>query len=179
MKERLMIFIDGGNLFNGAKREKIGIDFKKLIDFLSKDFSLIRTYYYTGVPHKKIWDKSKETEKEFEDKLNKQRGFFDVLQFNYNFHIVTKPLILVGGERREKGIDVNIACDILWHGLSNSYDSFILISGDKDLMEVIRRMKDNGKRVMVANFKDSISNDIKRLSDNYIDLTKHKELIKR
>lgn len=70
---------------------------------------------------------------------------------------------------------MNIACDILWHGLNHNYDTFVLISGDKDLMEVLRRMKDNGKKVIVANFKDSISRDVKKLCDSYIDLSGLKE----
>ena len=177
--ERLMIFIDGNNLFNGARREKIQISFEKLIKELKGDYNLIRTYYYTGVPTLKVWDKTKETEQQFKDKLNKQLGFLDSLEFNHNFHVTTAPLILVNGERHEKGIDVHIACDIIWHGLSDNYDAAILISGDKDLIEVLRRMKDNGKRVYVANFKDSINRDVKRLCDKYIDLSEAKLKIKK
>jgi len=44
-------------------------------------------------------------------------------------------------------------------------------------MEVLRRMKDNGKKVIVANFKDAISRDMKRLCDTYIDLSKAKNEI--
>lgn len=102
-----MIFVDGGNLFQCAKDENIKIDFEKLIDFLSKDFNLIRVYYYIGIPTKKIWDKNKETEKEFEEKLDKQMRFLDGLAFNFNFHVITKPLILDGSKRKEKGIDIN------------------------------------------------------------------------
>jgi len=94
----------GGNLFNGTKRESIRISHRKLINFLSQGYNLVRTYYYTGIPHKKVWDKSKETKKEFETKLNNQLGFLEGLQFKHNFHVTTKPLVLVNGKRQEKGI---------------------------------------------------------------------------
>ena len=177
--EKLMIFIDGENLFNALKDYKIKIDFQKLVNLLSRDFNLTRVYYYTGVPTRKNWDKNKETKKEFNDKLNRQMRFLENLEFNYNFHVVKKPLSFKGKVMREKGVDVNIASDIIWHGLSNNYDSFILISGDKDLMDCLIRMKDNGKKVMVANFENRISREIKRIADKYINLSDYIEEIRR
>lgn len=94
-----MIFIDGGNLFKGAKKEGISINFSDLITCISKDYNLIRTYYYTGIPHKKVWDKDHETEEVFTEKLNKQKGFLEGLEFNHNFHVTTKPLVLINGKR--------------------------------------------------------------------------------
>ncbi len=149
ISDRLMIFIDGGNLFHCAKNEGIKIDFEKLVKFLSIEYKLIRVYYYTGI----------------QASDNKQRAFLDSLSFNLNFEVVTKSLIKINDKLIEKGIDVKIASDIIWHGLSNNYDSFILLSGDKDLMDCLIRMKDNGKRVIVANFEGRISRELKRLAD--------------
>jgi uncharacterized LabA/DUF88 family protein len=171
--ERLMIFIDGGNLFKCAKSEDIKIDFRKLVSFLSKKYNLIRVYYYTGVPIEKTWDKDKISKELFEKNLNKQKSFLDSLAFDLNFHVVTKPLVVEEGKTKEKGIDVSMASDIIWHGLSNNYDTFVLISGDKDLMDCLIRMKDNGKRVIVANFESRISREVKKIADKYINLSEH------
>lgn len=174
--QKLMVFIDGNNLFRG----EIKINYPKLIKFLSEQFEdhhLVRVYYYIGIPTKAVWDKNYESWENFSKKLDKQIKFLDSLQFNHNFHVITRPLVLIDGKRREKGIDVHIACDVVWHGLSNNYDSCIIISGDKDLLEAIHRMKDCGKKVIVANFEKSISRDIIKLSDKYINLTKHKDKI--
>ena len=175
--EKLMIFIDGENLFKSSREENIKISFEKLIEFLSKGFNLIRVYYYSGIPTKTTWNKNKETEKEFQNKMNKQIQFLDKLALDFNFHIVTRPLIIRDGKIKEKGIDVNIASDIIWHGLSNNYDTFILISGDRDLIECLERMKDNGKRVIIANFDRNISREIKKIADKYINLSGIKEEI--
>jgi len=175
--EKLMIFIDGENLFLASKDENVRVSFEKLIKFLSKGFNLIRVHYYTGIPTYETWNKDKETEKEFKIKLSKQIKFLDKLALDYNFHIITRPLILDKGIIKEKGIDVNIASDIIWHGLSDNYNTFILLSGDKDLIECLERMKDNGKRVIIANFERNISRDVKKIADKYINLSDLKEII--
>ena len=176
--ERLMIFIDGENLFKCAKGEEIKISFQKLVTLLSKGYNLIRVYYYTGIPTIETWNKNKETEKEFKYRLSKQIKFLDKLALDYNFHIITRPLVIDKGIVKEKGIDVNIASDIIWHGLSDNYDVFVLISGDRDLIECLERMKDNGKKVIIANFEGKISREIKKMADRYINLSaKKKEII--
>lgn len=175
--EKLMIFIDGENLFQAAKEENIKVGFEKLVRFLSQGFHLIRVYYYTGLPTRETWNKSRESEKEFNVKLSKQLKFLDKLALDYNFHIVTRPLIMQKGMIKEKGIDVNIASDIIWHGLSDNYDAFVLLSGDRDLIECLERMKDNGKRVIIANFERNISREVKKIADKYINLSLHKQEI--
>lgn len=172
-----MIFIDGENLFKCAKDENIKIGFEKLIKFLSKDFNLIRVYFYTGIPTKATWNKNKESEKDFQLKINKQINFLDKLALDFNFHVITRPLVLDKGIVKEKGIDVNIASDIIWHGLSNNYDAFVLLSGDRDLIECLIRMKDNGKRVIIANFEGKISREIRKIADKYINLSEFKKEI--
>jgi len=51
--ERLIIFIDGSNLFHGLRYLNIRIDYGKLIDFLKENRHLVRTYFYTAVPQEK------------------------------------------------------------------------------------------------------------------------------
>ena len=58
------------------------IQIEKLTKFLSEGFNLIRVYYYIGIPTKRIWDKNKETEEEFENKLTKQRKFLEPYNSN-------------------------------------------------------------------------------------------------
>jgi len=52
------------------------------------------------------------------------------------------------------------------------------LSGDKDLIECLERMKDNGKRVIIANFERNISRDVKKIADKYINLSELKDEIK-
>ena len=46
-------------------------------------------------------------------------------------------------------------------------------------MDCLMRMKDNGKKVIVANFENRISREIKKIADKYINLSDYLEEIKR
>ena len=52
LMDRCAIFIDGGYLEEVLiKKGKPKIDFKKLSEKLSNKMTLLRTYYYTAMPH--------------------------------------------------------------------------------------------------------------------------------
>lgn len=176
--KKLMIFIDGQNLFQISKEKGVRFDISKIAELLSEGYDLIRVYYYTGIPTMNSWNRKKESLKDFQKKLNKQMQFLDSLELKHHFEVIKKPLGFSEGRLIEKGVDVKIASDIIWHGLSDNYDAFVLISGDKDLMDCLVRMKDNGKLVIVANFEGKISRELKKLADKYINLSEYLEKIK-
>jgi len=84
-------------LFQAARDENLKVSFEKLVALLSKGFNLIRVYYYTGIPTHETWNRNRETEKEFKIKLSRQIKFLDKLALDYNFHIITRPLIIDKG----------------------------------------------------------------------------------
>jgi len=45
---KIMIFIDGSNLFKGSKRKGFKFSYEKLIDILKTDRNIVRMYYYSG-----------------------------------------------------------------------------------------------------------------------------------
>jgi len=47
-RERVMIFIDGSNLFHACNQIKFKIDLVKLVNVLVGDRYLVRPYYYTA-----------------------------------------------------------------------------------------------------------------------------------
>lgn len=61
-------------------------------------------------------------------------------------------------QRREKGIDVLIAIDIVEKALENKYDCCILISGDSDFVPAIELIKKRGKRAISAFVEFGYSN---------------------
>jgi Protein of unknown function DUF88. len=56
-KEKLVIFIDGSNVFHGLKNETFRLDYLKLIEFLTADRYLVRAYFYSALPSDKDIDK--------------------------------------------------------------------------------------------------------------------------
>lgn len=159
---RSHIFIDGANIYHGAHDydKDYKLDYQKLAQLLEEETEteLIRTSFYTGVP---------------EDVPQKEREFLEIIDALDNFEVKTKPLREIDGERIEKGIDVQIASDMLYNGLQGHCQHVILVSGDDDLAPAVERLKDSGVVVTVAAYKKSASHDLVHAADRYVDLAEH------
>lgn len=176
--EKVVIFIDGSNFYHGLKNEhgKATIDFQKFIGKLCQDRKLIRTYYY-NVPV---------AQNEDQDKYKSQQKFFSFL--NRLPYFETTLGTLVKRERTnicshcknedtvvfhiEKGIDVNIAIDMLTMAYRNLFDTAILVSGDGDFDKAIKSVKDIGKHVENAYFKSGHSRQLMKICDKFIEIDK-------
>jgi uncharacterized LabA/DUF88 family protein len=53
MIERVIVFIDGSNIFHAIRSLNIKIDYNRLVGFLVEDRRLIRAYFYGTVPQEK------------------------------------------------------------------------------------------------------------------------------
>lgn len=159
---RVMIFIDGSNIFIGCRRAKLDIRYEKFKNLLIKGRNIRRISYYSGV------------DEEDPTILEKQKRFFKMLK-HLEISVITKPLRVrysncrkCGSNKRikfEKGIDVSLATDLLWYAFQDIYDTAILISGDGDFIPAIERVRLLGKRVELWAFKDSIGRDLRNAVD--------------
>ncbi len=150
---RVMIFIDGSNLFWASRARSIQVDYSKLIAFLAGSRSLIRAYYYGA-------------EKVPPDPA--QLGFYDKLRFQ-GIEVVTKPLVkristatLVSNSTRvqvikeeEKGVDVALVTDMLSMAYKNAYDTAVSVGADADFENAVVNIKQIPKRVEIAAFSDT------------------------
>ena len=59
-------------------------------------------------------------------------------------------LLKSGDKYHEKGVDVNIAVDILVATYENLSDHIILVSSDTDLLPAIRKAREKGKTVQAS-----------------------------
>ena len=161
---RSHIFIDGANLYHALKDEDLAIDYAKIPQLLSKlsETELLRTSFYTGVP---------------ENASGERLAFLERLEKIPDFEVKTKPLLRRGDHLIEKGVDVLIATDMLWHGLKGYAEHIVLVSGDADLVDAITRLMDNGVRVTVAMFARHASQSIMRAPDRFIDLSEHTDTL--
>jgi uncharacterized LabA/DUF88 family protein len=156
MSSRVMIFIDGSNLFWAARSRDIPIDYSRLINFLvnfNNPKQLIRAYYYGA-------------EKVPPDAA--QLGFYEKLRF-LGIEVVTKPLVKrismatlsSNGSRvqvvkeEEKGVDVAMVTDMLSMGYKNAYDIAISVGADADFENAFRNIKQIPKRVEISAFSDN------------------------
>ena len=72
----------------------------------------------------------------------------------------------------EKGVDVNIAVDMLKLAFRSEYDTAILVSGDGDFASVVTEVRNLGKKVECAYVSKRKCYHLKQVSDKFITLTR-------
>ena len=168
-EQRVMIFIDGSNLYHSLKKNKVlNIDYSKLIKLLIGDRYLVRVYYYNAPVNRK----------ENEEKATAQQKFFNALSKIDRFELRLGRLeprpkkcpecnasLLT---HTEKGVDIMIATDMLAMAHRKSCDTAILVSGDGDFSYAVQAVKDFGINVEVACFKKNLANHLKKTADKII-----------
>ena len=69
---------------------------------------------------------------------------------------------------KEKGVDIQLATDMLIHAAWDHYDVAILVTGDADFAPAIRRVRDLGKKVYILFFKGFVAEELERVADGTI-----------
>jgi hypothetical protein len=75
-------------------------------------------------------------------------------------------------DRHQKGVDTLMTLDLVRLASRSAFATAIVITGDRDLAEVIRTVLDYGVRVMIATpNRGSVASEVLQLADGVIDLT--------
>lgn len=147
-KQRCIILIDGSNFYFKLKdlelRDLLSFNFSGFAKNLAKRNTLIHCIYYIG----KI--KTDGSEKSNKMLANQQKLFSHLKTQNFKYSLGF--LLKSDGKFHEKGVDVNIAVDILVAAYENLCDSIILVSSDTDLLPAIKKAKEKGKIVEYVGF---------------------------
>ncbi len=151
--ERVCVFIDGQNLFKGLNRRFKGrIHPLLLARELAGDRKLVGTHYYSGIhdagENKKMFDLVTRRH----DLIRKTGVTVTerTLRYHWEWRVddrLPPPWHDDAGERhtakvkrwrgaREKGIDVALALDAVASALTDECDVVIIVSRDRDLMEI-------------------------------------------
>jgi len=161
---KVMIFIDGSNLFHSCRDLKIKIKYEKFLPLLKQDKNVIRIFFYTGI----------------KPPGSKEKAFIKMLQY-LEMDVTTKLLKVRYVTCRackkkskiftEKGIDASLATDLLWYAFHNAYDMAIIVTGDADFIPPIERARSLGKRIELWAFKHTLGKELKGIVDKvfYID----------
>lgn len=139
------VFIDGGYMDkvlyeHGGMR----VDFGKFVERASQGHRLLRSYYYHCLP--------RQNPRGPDDTgyVSNKEKFFHALQFIDNFEVRLGHLAYRGTDEQghhlmeQKGVDVQLAVDILTLSLNRSVDTVILVCGDGDMHPVVQKVKDMG-----------------------------------
>ncbi|MBC6406871.1 MAG: NYN domain-containing protein [Rhodobacteraceae bacterium] len=168
--ERLVLLIDGSNLYAATQALGFDIDYKLLRQEFMRRGKMLRVLYYTALL---------ET-----DDYSKLRPLVDWLSYN-GFSMVTKPAreyVDSEGRRKIKGnMDIELAVDAM--ELAPFVDHIVIFSGDGDFRVLVAGLQRKGVRVSVVSTTRSqppmISDDLRRQADNFIELDGLRDLISR
>ena len=163
VNERVMVFIDGSNLYHVLDQNcsRHDVQFDKFAKKLANGRILRRIYYYN-----------------IRQDTDRNDGRVDQDRFLHSLYDTpyVEVRLGIGKQRREqvveKGVDVMLATDLVVRAYQDQYDTAILVSGDGDFYPAIQAVKDRGKQVEVAAFESNISAEASRVSDLHIKLTK-------
>ena len=158
--ERVIVFVDGAYMLAACSERNIKYDLFKLIPLLQKDRKIIRSYYYDGIYSAEDARRSPEYLEKREKKLSFIKNFI-----GRGITPRLSTLKFRGDKPIQKGVDVRIATDMIMLAVRNAYDTAILVSGDEDLVEVVREIKYLGKRVEVVAFRKGISESLEMEAD--------------
>lgn len=147
-KKSCIVLVDGSNFYFKLKDLKLhhllGFDFSGFTKYLAKEFEIAQATYYVGAVRT---DGTAKVAQMF----NNQRKLFAHLK-QHKFKYSLGYLLKSGGKFHEKGVDVNMAVDILVATYENLCDHIIVVSSDTDLLPAIKQAKKKGKTVEYVGF---------------------------
>jgi len=165
--ERVMVFIDAGYWRKSLEDHfnRVDVDLSKVVTKLLRGRRLVRTYFYTAKierPPDEYW----------RNQQAEQQRLLTALAHQPFVEVRLGRLQFMGGDTpRQKGVDVLLALDMLRFALKGNYDTAILISGDGDFADIVRMVKDEGRRVEVVTFPGTRAHALLEACDKSIEVT--------
>lgn len=172
--KKILVQFDGSNFYKKVK--KIAPDLHLTnFDYLSfsrsiTQFNKIEAVYYVGEIKKYNNDKKSQV------LYSGQQSLFSNLR-SQGIDIKTGYILFTDGKYHEKGVDVQIAVDMVRGAVKNEYDTCYLISSDTDLLPAIKDATSFGKKVIYVAFEHFVSHALLNNCSSTIVLKK-KDLIK-
>ena len=160
--ERTSIFIDGRSLFHTARKLDFEVDLSKFSQYFASKFQLVRCSYYTPVSEERT----------------PLHNILDWLSYN-GFTVSTR---VFSPDNHPPSISSLMSVDIIEQTLGNGYagdepyalQHVVIVSGDGDYCPVVKFLKSRSIRVSVMSSLEteplSISEELRRLADNFIEL---------
>lgn len=166
--ERVFFAVDVSNFWHSC-REVYGtsarVRFENLINKIKSDGREVKAVAYTvSAPRYKTLSGGRKVAEEGRDSV-----FLKMLK-QVGFEVKTRKM------RYEKGVskpfhtdwDVGITIDAL--SLADSYDTFILGSGDGDFIPLLMKLQELGKEIIIYTFKNTTSSLYSKIGDvRYLD----------
>ena len=182
MKKRTIIYIDGFNLYYGLLRgrpEYKWLDLKKFSERLvSPDNIIVAVKYFTSRVNYDPKNPSSKEHQEIYLRALQKLGDVEIIEGYYQRQDAKMPFRFEPCKScrpyadviriEEKRSDVNLATAMMIDFHENNADSFVVVSGDADLIAPIDYIrKTGGRNVIVFNPHATISGDLRKHATFY------------
>lgn len=152
--KKVAIFIDGGNFYRKIRKDNLipkgtMFDYVKFAEFLSQGRKITSKSYYIGIVRNH--DKTAKSQKMVESQQKLLTGLEN------DGYEIKKGRIVYDNKIREKGVDVQLAIDLVIGAVENLYDTAIIVSSDTDLIPAIKYVRSKGKIVEYVGFSNAPS----------------------
>lgn len=173
---KIMVFIDGTWLYSNHRNlqeaygDEFQIDYGKLPHTIGKivsgnlggaDVDIVRTHLY-GSNARNYSDEDR-------DMVFRRKDFFNLLREEYHYEVDVYEIDYRGRRLRrkdrelgddfvpeEKCVDIALASSMMFYAaLPYAYDIAVLVGGDRDYIPALQRVRQLGKRVVIASIKNS------------------------
>jgi uncharacterized LabA/DUF88 family protein len=152
---KTIAFIDNSNVFHGQINAGWRIDARRLQDYLQREGEVWQTFFFASVEDPPRYQ---------------QTSFFKFIKYTMRWEVFLYKL----GQKTvhcrncktsrrvsvEKGVDVGLATKMLVLANNRAFDTALLIAADKDYLETVRAVKNNGLRVEIVAWRGSISSEM-------------------
>lgn len=166
---KILVQIDGSNFYNKVKRlspntHLTSFKYSELAKRITKR-KRVKVIYYVGEVRRYPGNRKSQI------LYSNQQSLFLNLR-KQNIEIKLGYLLFSGGVYHEKGVDVQMAVDIVRGAIKDEYDKCYLLSSDTDLLPAIQTARDEGKEVIYVGFENFVSQALSRNCSFYIVLKK-------
>jgi uncharacterized LabA/DUF88 family protein len=155
--DRVQVFIDAAHLMGMLRRMNMKLDYKIFMKFLKEETRLIRAHYYVLLR---------------EDMEETAMKVIDLIEYA-GFDVYRKwgrEVQEGAGHYRFRGSVVPEMTVGMIDAAENDADHIILIGGDGELYAGMEAVKARGARFTVVGRQDSLSNDLRRGCDAFVDI---------
>jgi uncharacterized LabA/DUF88 family protein len=183
---KIMVFIDGTWLYSNHRNlqeaygDEFQIDYGKLPSTIGKivsenlggaDVDIVRTHLY-GSNARNYSDDDR-------DMVFRRKDFFNLLREEYHYEVDVYEIDYRGRRLRrkdrelgddfvpeEKCVDIALASSMMFYAaLPYAYDIAVLVGGDRDYIPALQRVRQLGKRVVIASIKNSCPREFRDTSN--------------
>lgn len=170
---RVAVFIDGSNFYHSCKTTlgRTDVYLGKFANWLVADRQLVRTYYYNCPVAPEMPEEPRNAQQKFFGALDRI-PYFEVrlgrlAKKEFRCEKCQEPYF----RHVEKGVDMKLGVDMLSLASKNLIDVAILVSGDADLADAVKSVKELGKHVELAALPSGRSWELVQASDVTIDIS--------